>query len=370
MQGQDPWKEARARFPSLAETAYLDSAAYGALSTEVRDSVLRALEQWSAAAPFPTWEEAGERSRALFARITGTVPENVALLPAVSVAAGQVARELPFRPGANLVVGEGEFHSNLYPWMAQERRGFELRLVPQREGRMALEDYLERIDARTALVALSSVQSSNGYRVPLPPIVARCRRHGARIFVDATQSAGALALDLDGLDYVAVAGYKWLCSPRGTTFLYVAPSRRDEMQPLSPGWKTPDRPYESYYGPPFDLAPRASRFDVSLAWLAWAGGEPALRLVAEIGTARIEPRVLALARSFAEGLERLGLSPMFAPEERSQIVSVRMSEAPRLRDALRERGVIASARAEYLRFGFHFYNDEGDVERALAALAE
>ena len=75
--------------------------------------------------------------------------------------------------------------------------------VPFRDGRIPAEDVAAAVDARTALVATSHVQSSNGYRIDLDALVAACRAVGARLFVDATQSAGALRIPLDGIDYLA-----------------------------------------------------------------------------------------------------------------------------------------------------------------------
>jgi len=364
------WPQVRALFPATVERAYLNSATYAPAARPVLEAMQAAQAQWSAGrGDWREWEARAEDARSALARLLRTQAERVALLPAVSSAAGQVAENVPFRPGANLVVGEGEFRSNLYPWLLQERRGFELRMVRTVDGRMPAEDWVSAIDSDTACVALSTVQSSNGYRVALEPIKAACARHGARLFLDGTQSVGALDLDLEGVDYLAVGGYKWLLGPRGTAYLVVAPDRLEELSPLSAGWKTPDDPYRDYYGPPLELAPRASRLDVSLAWLDWVGAAPGIELLLGLGIERVEARDLELAEAFRAGLSDVGLAPLFTPEESSQIIGLRVPDPDGVRAALEREQVVAAVRGGYLRVSFHCFNDESDVERALKALA-
>ena len=364
------WTDVRSLFPATAERAYLNCATYAPAARPVLEAMRRAQAGWATGlGNWREWEAQAEDARSALARLLHTDSERVALLPAVSVAAGQVAENVPFRPGANLVVGAGEFRSNLYPWLLQERRGFELRVVRAARGRMPAGDWVAAIDADTACVALSTVQSSNGYRVALGPIRAACARHGARLFLDGTQSVGALDLDLEGVDYLAVGGYKWLLGPRGTAYLVVAPDRLEELSPLNAGWKTPDDPYLDYYGPPLDLAPRASRLDVSLAWLDWVGAAPGIELLLSLGIERVAARDLELAAAFRAGLAEVGLAPLFPPEESSQIVGLSVPDAERVRAALEREQVVAAVRGGYLRVSFHCFNDESDVERALKALA-
>lgn len=369
MAGAVDWREVRALFPATEGQAYLNTASYGPGPTPVAEAVERALREWSTGrGSWRAWDEVGEEARAGFARLLGCATNDVALLPAFSVAAGQVAEGLPYTEGANLVVGEEEFQSNLFPWLGQARRGFEVRRVPFRDGRLDVGQLARAVDGRTACVAVSHVQSASGYRVDLERLVEVCRRHGARLFLDATQSAGALRVPLEGVDYLATAAYKWLLAPRGAAFLYVAPGRAAELAPIVPNWKTTGTPYASYYGPPYEPPPDARRFDVSLGWLPWIGAAAGLRLLLELGIDAIEARDLELARAFREGLRGVGLEASFAEAESSQIVGLRVPDPEKVKARLREGGVVAAVRGAFVRVAFHFFNDESDVERALKAL--
>jgi len=363
------WNQARALFSLPRERSYLDTATQAPGARAVVAAMGDFLARWAeGSGDWRAWEAAGEAARCDFARLLATEPACVALVPSVSYAAAVAAASLEVGPGANVVVGDGEFRSNFFPWLTAERRGIGARVVPFRDGRAVAADLLAAVDARTALVAVSHVQSSSGHVADLERLGAECRRRGVRLFVDATQSLGAIRVPMEHVDYLATAAYKWLLAPRGVGFLWVAPRELERVVALAPGWKSAADPYAGYYGPPLDLAPRASRCDLSLAWSVWVGGAAALQLVTTLGLAAIEPRVRGLAGRFRAGLAELGREPLFAPEETAHIVSLRVERPDAVRESLARAGVAAAVRDRYLRLSFHFFNDEEDVERALRAL--
>ncbi|MDQ3990850.1 MAG: aminotransferase class V-fold PLP-dependent enzyme, partial [Actinomycetota bacterium] len=298
-------------------------------------------------------------------RLIGAEPSSVALVSSLSAAAATVAHSLP--PG-RVVVGEREFQSNLFPWLAMERRGAEVVVVPPTGDVVPGEALAGAVDERTVLVAVSEVQSSTGFRVDLEHLMQRVRDAGARLFVNLTQSVGALRFDAGGLrpDYAAVHGYKWMLAPRGAAWLYVRPDRLAETEPLAPSWKSVPEPYAEYYGP-VPLAEDARKLDATMTWFSWPGARAALELLLALDPDAVERRSLELADAFREGAAArgLGLVPREAP---SQIVGVAVSDPDAVREELRRRGVLGSVRGGLLRLGFHAFNDEADVEAAVAAL--
>ncbi len=367
------WQRVRAEFAAVRERAYLNTASYGPPPRAVDAAVRAALDAWSdGTGSWRDWEERALESRALFARFLGggARAEEVALVSSLSAGASQVAASLPApAPRANLVVGADEFRSNLFPWMKQAERGFDVRLVPYRGVRLDPDDLIAAIDDHTVLVAVSHVQSATGYRMDLQALAAACAsRPDTRLFVDATQSLGALRIPLAGVDFVAAAAYKWMLSPRGAAFLWVRAARLDEQRPLAPSWKTPADPFVEYYGGPYAPPPGASALDASLAWPVWQGTTAALEFLCELGAEAIEARDLDLARRFRAGLPALDLEPLFDEHESSPIVAVHVPEPERVKASLAAAGVVAAVRSGYLRTSFHFFNDENDVDRALAAL--
>ena len=339
---------ARSDYEGTPTRGYLDTGTYGLPPRSTLWALEQALVGWRTRQRWLDWEEDAEACRTLFARLVGARAEDVALIAAVSAGAGIVAASLPAGPGDNVVLYERDFMSVVLPWRGLEARGVELRLLP-------LERLAEGIDERTALVAVSSVQSADGRVADLAPL----KRTGARLFVDATQAVGAVPTDLDGVDYLVTHAYKWLLSPRGLAFLYVRPERRAEIEPWTAGWKSCPEPYEDYYGFP-ELTQDARRLDISVPWFAAAGARRSLELLVSLGAERIADHNLALATRFASALGR--------PEPASPIVRVDVGDPEAAVERLRAAGVACSARGGSVRFCFHLYNEPEDVDLALEAL--
>ncbi|GIW08261.1 MAG: aminotransferase class V [Dehalococcoidia bacterium] len=359
----------RAAFPALEQTVYLNTASAAPGAAPVVETLRRALEEWeSGAFSSRSWDAAGLETRALYARLINAPASSVALIGSVSEGAATIAASLP---AGRIVVGEREFRSNLFPWLALSDRGFEIFTVRTVDGVVPTEAIVSAIDPRTVLVAVSAVQFENGYRVRLEPIAERAREVGAFLFVDATQALGALAFNVSTLrpDALVAHGYKWLLSPRGACWLYIAPERLATIRPLAPSWRTADDPYAQLSGGPLTLPSDARRLDLSPAWFSFLGAKAALELLLGLPSEVIETRCLELAAQFRDEASALGLrlAPVELP---SHLLGIRVAEPVKLRDALAVRGVQVAARGPYVRLGFHAFNDEHDVERAVAALRD
>lgn len=364
-------EDLRRLVPAARESAYLNTATYGPAAEPTAAAINDFTDSWShGRGRFEDWQERAEECRALFARLLGCPVQDVALQPYVSGAAGLVAANL--RPGDRVVVNEIEFASNLWPWLAQRERGVEVALVPVRGGRCEVADYEAAIGDRVALVAVSAFQSSNGWRAPLRPLADLAHGAGGMLFVDACQGAGGIRLDpsADGFDLLAADSYKWLMGPRGAGYMYLSPAARDRLRPNAVGAFNATHPTTTYYGPAMELSETASRFDSSLSWISAAGDREALDLLAKVGIGAIEAHNLALAARFRAGVEELDLATDAFPEaERSPIVALNLDDPDAAAARLADAGVVVARRARGVRFSFHVFNNESDVDRALEALA-
>lgn len=359
----------RGLFLALGQYVWLNTPTVPPAARPVVEALRRAEDDWERGEfSWQAWETDAYATRGLFARLIGAPHDSVALVGSVAEAAAMVAASLP--PG-RIVVGSREFQSNLLPWLALRERGREVIEVPAAaHGVVSTDALAEAVDDRTALVAVSEVQSSNGYRIDLPELAARCRESGARLFVNLTQAAGALRFDASAIqpDFVAASGYKWLLGPRGASWLHVRPDRRPELSPLIPNWHSVEEPYADYYGET-KIATGTSGLDTSFSWFPYVGARAALELIGSLDTGAVENRCLDLAAAFREGVRAIGFEQ--SPEEvPSQIVAISAPDAQQVRSRLKEGKIIAAVRAGSIRFGFHAFNDESDVGVALEALAK
>jgi selenocysteine lyase/cysteine desulfurase len=341
---------ARKEFEST--TVYVNTASIGLPPRRVVAALHDAIETWRTGhAEAAGYDELIARARRLFADLAGTTPDRVAIGNQVSTFSALVASALP--DGARVLAAEEDFTAVLFPFLAHADRGVHVQTVP-------LAGLLDAIVPGVDLVAVSAVQSADGRLVPggLDALASVAARHGCLTYLDVTQAAGWLPFEADRFDFVSCAAYKWLLSPRGTAFGVIRPERLEMLRPLYAGWYAGDDPWTSIYGPPLRLAKDARRFDISPAWLSWAGTVPALELLTEVGVAEIHRHDCALANALRERLRQ--------PPVDSAIVSVAAEGGL---ERLRAAGIKAAVRAGAVRVSFHLHNTDADVDAVARALA-
>lgn len=207
-----------------------------------------------------------EELRSTFAALLGADAGSIALVPSVSYGIGTAAANIKVGPGQTVVLLAEDFPSDVYPWRAAAQvHGGEIVTV----ARPADDDWtaavLGAIDERTAVVAVPGCHWTDGTLVDLVAVGEAARGVGAALVVDATQSLGAMPLDLAAVrpDFLVAAGYKWLLGPYSLGYLYVAPQHQDG-QPLEHNWITRagSDDFAGLVDYVDDLAPGARRFDV------------------------------------------------------------------------------------------------------------
>ena len=239
-------------FPALAELTYLNTASVGLVPAPVqekaeefdRDVAVRgtvALDEEAEIAVF-------EGTRASAARLIGAEPDEVAITASATLALGQIAWFLRPGRGDNVVSVDLEFPSSTYPWLrVAEDTGAEVRLVQRRaepEG-LSLEDVAALVDRRTKVVCVSHVQYATGHRLDPARLAALAHEHDAVLVLDASQSAGAVPIDVraDDVDFLVATSYKWLCSSFGAAICYVRSELVGDFRPPLVGWRSAEVPY-------------------------------------------------------------------------------------------------------------------------------
>mgnify|MGYP002525280205 CR=1 FL=1 len=93
---------------------------------------------------------------------------------------------------------EDQFPSNFHAWHLKTREvGAKLTIVPTPDDWDWTSAILAHINCNTAIVATAPCRWTDGSSIDLVALGRRCREVGAALVVDATQSAGAMALDVN-----------------------------------------------------------------------------------------------------------------------------------------------------------------------------
>jgi cysteine desulfurase / selenocysteine lyase len=369
-------------FPSLDDICYMNTASIGLMSRSAlaeEEKFQRQLGLYGT-----TWfdepTEVGvlEQARREGAALLGAPAEQVAVTTSVTEALSQVAWSLRPESGSNVVSIDLEFPTVTYPWMRVARdTGAEVRLISAAgdPAKLSFEGLAEAVDQRTAAISVSHVQYSTGFRYQLEELSELAETNGALLVVDASQSLGAVPIDLSSvrIDALLCAGYKWLCGPFGAALCYVGERLLERLDPPFVGWKSAADPW-SLHASSLRLASSVVE-RLEYATMAYAAGvalAAAIRQISVIGADRILEHNLKLASTLTEGLEHLGAEVITPREDerRSGIVTARFParDGEQVAAWMNQSGVIVSPRFGSTRFSIHFFNGSDDVSFALDTL--
>ncbi|HUP57442.1 MAG TPA: aminotransferase class V-fold PLP-dependent enzyme [Bdellovibrionota bacterium] len=129
------------------------------------------------------------------------------------------------RKGDHVVTSELEHNSVIRPLNRLEKDGViqVTRVRASGEHLISPEDVARAFTPATRLVVLTHASNVTGTIQPIAEIGKLARERGARLLVDASQTAGAVPIDMvrDGIDLLAFTGHKGLLGPTGTGGLAV-----------------------------------------------------------------------------------------------------------------------------------------------------
>jgi len=127
-------------------------------------------------------------------------------------------------PGDHAITSHIEHNSVMRPLRHLESEGVELTVVPNApDGTLDPEAVREAIRPNTRLITTLHGSNVMGTLLPIAELALLARDRGIPFLVDASQTAGALPLDVEelGIDMVAFTGHKALLGLTGTGGLYL-----------------------------------------------------------------------------------------------------------------------------------------------------
>ena len=220
---------------------YLDnSATTYPKPPQVRQAVTRALGELGAnpgRGGYPMSQRTAQavyRCRCLAAEFFGAPgPECVVFQPSCTQALNLVLKGA-LKQGDHVVVSDLEHNAVMRPLTALSARGVTYTLAKTVPGDndATLDAFRQAMGPRTKLVVCTQASNVFGFRLPVERVAALCHQYGAKLCVDAAQSAGLVPIHLqrDGIDYLCCAGHKGLYGPMGVGLLVL----RDPADGLTP----------------------------------------------------------------------------------------------------------------------------------------
>ncbi|MEH7371038.1 aminotransferase class V-fold PLP-dependent enzyme [Priestia megaterium] len=372
----NPFSSYRSLFPVLSEYVHLASCSQGAIAQPVSQAIEDYHNQLLSSGT--NWKQATlklEATREKFAKLINAEPDEIAILTSVSDALSAVATSLPYHPSKNeIILTDMDFPTVGHVWYAQEKYGATVSLMRSLDGVLPLEQYEKDVTERTLLTCMSHASYNNGNTQNLKDIADIVHKKGSLLFVDASQSAGHIPIDVKemNIDMLSTVTRKYMLGIPGVAFLYMKKDLAEQVKPRHTGWfgqesETKFNIFHSTY------APGARRFETGTpSFISVYAAHAALNLLLDVGVSPIHSYLKELSRFTKEfGLQSgLQINRPFDTKITSGITSFYMANASEIEQRLKEKNILVSARNDVIRVAPHFYNTKEEVAYAITELSK
>jgi cysteine desulfurase/selenocysteine lyase len=332
--------------------------------------------------PDSTFFEVPNRLRTSLAKLIGAKPEEIALTSGASAGVAAVAYALTWKPGDEVITAKGEFPLQYTTWKPmEEREGLKLKIVSPRERFIAADDLIAAMTPRTRMISVSMVRFDDGSLLDVPRVAAACHAQGALLLLDASQSCGAMPMDVTqlGADFIVSAGYKWLLGPFGTGFFWAKSEHLGMVRPGPFYWLALmgshnfaalnfDDPKPAANAKRWDSPEWASYFNFNLAAM-----DVSVDFVVRMGPELVQAHNRKLIDLMFERLPKdrfVIASPLDAARRGSYgCFAARSPEKTAEHyQRLRKENVVVSLREGNIRVSPHLYNTERDIDRLISVV--
>ena len=377
--GCNTWQNWRDEFPVTETYIYMNHAGVAPLSRRVQNAMAGFMEDATlhGAVHADDWAETAEVCRTSAAQLINANATEIAFMKNTTQGILIAANGIDWQAGDNVVTTAVEFPANVYPWWSlKERYGVSTRMVPERDGRIHIENIASEIDERTRVLTISHVEFASGFRNNIEALGELCRERDIWFVVDAIQGLGVVEVDVKScnIDILAADGHKWLLAPEGAAIFYCADEKQEQLINTNIGWASVVNPRDFLN---YDLTqqPNATRFEEgSYNSVGLYGLNAAIELLLDIGIPAIEARVLKLTARLIDGLQAKGYR-VLTPNTDSERAGIVIFESDRytpteIYETLYNENIITAERGSGVRISPHFYNTVSEVERLLEVLPE
>jgi selenocysteine lyase/cysteine desulfurase len=320
--------------------------------------------------------------KAQFAALINAKPSEISYIPNTSTGENLVVNSLDIAgSGANVVTDALHFEGAILHLQAMQRnQGIDVRIAMPRDGRIEMKDLERLVDAKTKLIEISLVAMYNGFQHDLKAVCDLAHAHGAYVYADIVQAAGATPIDVraSGLDFCACSSFKWLMADFGLGFLYAREELLGRIRPSQYGYHSAESfdthflPYDTPASTPFtwELGTDASaHFEVgSNAYAPMAALGVTLPYIRKLGVDRIEAHRQPMLERLRKEMPRLGYEAVTPPATKSALLTFTVKDRAPVLDRLKKANINVRLGA-FIRVSPSVYNDLHDIDRLLEALA-
>ena len=240
--------ELKSHFNLDPEVTFLNHGSFGACPKPV----FAEWQRWQAEMERQPVEFIGRRQEGLLdaartelAAYVGCDADDLTFVTNTTAAINIIARSMDLQPGDEILTTDLEYGALNYTWdylcnKAGARYIQQPITLPVTSAEAVVAELWQGVTPNTKAIFLSHITSATALILPVELIIARAKQEGILTIVDGAHVPGQIPLDIASLDADIYAGncHKWLCSPKGSAFLYVHPAQQSWVESgiISWGW--------------------------------------------------------------------------------------------------------------------------------------
>ena len=182
-------------------------------------------------------------SRSKLADFLNTSSDDIVLLDNPTTAINEVIRSLQLDRGDEIITTDHEYGAMDKAWeFITEKKGANYKRVelpfPIESSKDIFSTIVNSISQKTKILFISHITSPTGIIFPIEDLCKYARENNIITIIDGAHVPGHIQLDIKDLnpDFYIGTCHKWLCTPKGVSFLYVRRNFQDSIDPLIIGW--------------------------------------------------------------------------------------------------------------------------------------
>ncbi|MBC8256009.1 MAG: aminotransferase class V-fold PLP-dependent enzyme [Candidatus Marinimicrobia bacterium] len=320
-----------------------------------------------------------ESSRKALGNFVGCEGDDLVFYPNPTHAVNAVARSLNLKIGDE-VLGTNHIYGALdYTWkqvcknMGAKFIKAELPLLIKSKAEF-LDLFFSYVSDKTRVIFISHITSMTAMIFPVEDIIQSAKEKDILTIIDGAHVPGHLPLNITELDPDIYTGacHKWMCAPKGTSFLYVRKNMQNDIMPpvISWGWEGELSKTSLFLNrhewqgtrdmTPFLVVPEAIKFLNENNWQE---------------RSKLNRKLVISARN--QFLEFFNVEPICPDDWLGQMATIELPiENPlEFKQSLLEKyniqiPIISWENFTGLRYSVHFYNSEDDLNKLIAAVKE
>lgn len=270
------------------------------------------------------------RCRETAGRLFGCKPEQVVLTNNCTHGLNIAIRSL-VKPGMKVAVSGFEHNSVVRPLYAMEA---ELLIFGRKlfDWEDTLGSFRRALDQGAEAAVFTHVSNAFGYILPVQELAKLCNQRGIPFILDAAQSAGSFAIDMNGLGagFIAMPGHKGLLGPQGTGLLLC----QRGGEPLLYGGTGTASLLKTM---PEELPERLEAGTMNVP--GYAGLRAGMEYLLNTGVEQVFRREHKQCAACAQGLEKLGMQVFAGPHQAATVSFVAGMDAMEAARFLGSRGI-------------------------------